>query len=196
MSLVNVKKEFGKDVNFWEMNQQLIYLSPFSKLYQRDKSKDKEKSSKEMWMVFFLCDPDEEKNKFYRIEYNERLKMLKDTFYPAFKEYDEVIQECLEAYPAKCLTAVERALKQEIDSMTGLVNYITSFNYDDISLDDINKLVRIRAQTPKVMENYEKLQSKFIKQKKESRLRGGRKESKRESKQLFAKVDTNEIDFD
>lgn len=184
MSLVKIKKDFSPDSNFWEQNPQLAYMAPFSKLYQKDKGKEKDRSSKQMWVIFFMCDPDEDKNKFYRIGYDTRLAMLKETYFAGFNEADELIQECMAAYPERCLTAVEKSLKQEIDSMSALVNYITTIDYESISLDDIKKLVAIRAQTPKVMDNYEKLQAKFMKEKVETRLRGGRKESKSEKKLL------------
>jgi hypothetical protein len=53
--------------NFWELNPHMIYVEPFSSLYQADKTKDKSKSSSDMWCVLWLTDPDEEVNKYYRI---------------------------------------------------------------------------------------------------------------------------------
>jgi hypothetical protein len=43
---------FNINHNFWELNPQIIYINPFRKLYERDKSKDKLISSKEMWCVW------------------------------------------------------------------------------------------------------------------------------------------------
>jgi hypothetical protein len=95
------------------------------------------------------------------------------------------------------MTAVERALKQEIESMQTLVHYITNIDYNAISLDDIKKLVDIRSKTPKIMDNYEQLEKRFIKQKSEARIRGGRKKSKAERGELFTHMDDDNIaDFE
>ena len=106
MSFTNIRKDFDPKQNFWDINPQLTMYKPFSKLYKRDKSKNKEQSSKEMWTIMFLSDPDDMVNKFARIPYNERLEMLKEEYYPEFDEEDEDIAECLEKYPMECLTAV------------------------------------------------------------------------------------------
>ena len=74
MSLVNESIQY-ENKNFWEVNPQLVYIPPFSELYNKDKSKNKEKSSKNMWCIFFMSDPDEDKNKFYRIPEKERLEI-------------------------------------------------------------------------------------------------------------------------
>ena len=74
MSLVKVQfngGNFNPDENFWELNQQLRFYSPYSKLYNRDKSKNKKTSSLEMWCITFMCHPDQDVNIFYRMNPDE-----------------------------------------------------------------------------------------------------------------------------
>lgn len=178
MSLIS--KEFNTEANMWEQNPQLTIMKPFSHIYERDSSESKLTSSAEMWMVFFLCDPDPDKNKFYRIPYSKRLEMLKETYCTYFDESNDLISDCINKYPVLCLTAVERSLKLEIDSMVVLTDYIAKYDYTAATLDEIKKIMDIRSKTPKVLEGYEKLQQKFIKQQQESRVKGGRRRSKSE----------------
>jgi len=183
--LVNIAPDFTNEkYNFWNDNMQLSIMKPFSRLYNRDEDKNKRISSKEMVCVFFMCDPDPEKNKFYRIPYQERLSMLKETYYSDFDETDEDIILCLEEYPHQCLSAAKKALKEEIDSMIQRSKFIRNFDYENSSLTDIEKLDRIRSKTPALLKNYEEIESKFLKEKTETRIKGGRKKSKSEQKLL------------
>ena len=102
MSLINESIQY-ENKNFWEVNPQLVYIPPFSELYNKDKSKNKEKSSKNMWRIFFMSDPDEDKNKFYRIPEKERLEMLKEVFHPDFDTEKEMVQLCINKYSYICL---------------------------------------------------------------------------------------------
>jgi len=160
--------------NFWEANPQLIIMPPFSNLYSTDKSKDKEKSSKDMWCVFFMSDPDEEKNLFYRIPESERLTMLKEVYNPTFDIEDELILKALDAYPVLCLTAVERALKGEKDALAKRAVFLQKAEYDFETMKDLDNAF---SKTSKIYENFEAIEERFLKQKNQSRVKGGRRES-------------------
>lgn len=203
--LVNIAPDFTRDnYNFWNDNMQLSLMKPFSDLYSRDETKDKIKSSKDMVVIFFMCDPDPEKNKFYRIQPDQRLEMLKDTYHPDFDQEDEVIKECLERYPYLCMTAIKRALKEEIDTMVDRANTLRNSPYtlDYYLLDEEGEYVlsnsgapikmtgtaaqldSLRSKTSKLMLDYEAIEQKFIKEKTESRIKGGRRRNKSEKKLL------------
>ena len=167
-------------------------MKPFSKLYQKDTSKGKTESSKQISFIFFLCEVDDEVNKFARIPYEERIEMLKETFYADFDQEDETIKECLEQYPVLAMSAIERALKEEIDSMVQRAKFIDKTQRENYTLDElipignnrwINKkgtatqLDAMRKNTPAIYKNYEKLEDQFLEFKKSSRVKGGRKES-------------------
>ena len=197
MSFTNIRKDFDPNQNFWDINPQLTMYSPFSKLYKRDKSKDKFKSSKEMWMIMFLCDPDDMVNKFARIPYLERMEMLKEEYYADFDETDEIVAECLDKYPFECLSAVERAFKEEIESLVDRARFIKTakYTFDEVEKDmngnpmytklgnpiikkgTATDLDRMRANTKKIYDQYEEVENAFIKERNEARVVGGRKES-------------------
>jgi hypothetical protein len=77
---VTVNPSFSPDQNFWDLNPQLIYFPPFSKAYDLDQGG--KESSKIMWCVYFLADPDEENNRYYRMGPDRAKAALKEQFYP------------------------------------------------------------------------------------------------------------------
>lgn len=183
--LVNVSPRFLEtDYNFWDDNMQLAVMKPFSDLYDRDEDELKKKSSKEMVVIYFMCDPDPEENKFYRIPFKNRLQMLKETFYADFNENDMLIKKCIDTYPHLALSAVKRALKEEIDSMVDRGIRIRNFDYENASLEEIMKMDRIRGLTLNLAKNYEQLENMFLQNKGNERVKGGRNENKAERKLL------------
>jgi len=196
-ALFNIQPNFlEEDYNFWEDNRHLVYMKPYSVLYNRDTSDNQHISSKEMIMIFLLNDPDPELNKFYRMSYKERLQMLKETYCTYFDEENPDIKICLESYDILSLTPVELALKQEIDSMIDRARIYrnTPYTLDRTEIDNNGRAITIkgtatqldqmRARTPKLMENYDKIEAKYIEQKTQARVRGGRRRSKAEEKLL------------
>lgn len=183
--LITITPDFkNPDYNFWDNNMFISILKPFSNLYDRDSSKNKNHSSKEMVVIFFMCDPDQQENLFYRIPYKERLQMLKETYFSDFNEDDEVIKECIKMYPHVILDAIQRAFKEEIDSMVDRGERIRSFDYENATLEDMMKMDKIRGMTLPLAKNYEQLENIFLKNQGEARVRGGRGESKAEKKKL------------
>ena len=196
MGLTNINKNFDVNQNFWEINTQLKIMSPFSKLYERDKSKGKLTSSKEMWVIFFLCDPDEEANKFAMLLKDNCLALLKETFYPEFNETDELIVECLNQYPELCMSKIEKMFyleRKQMEDRNFLINS-TKYTLDDYERNEKGDVIfiagkpmvkkgtqsqldKMKLDTVKIFEQYEIIESKFKKAKTESRLKGGRAES-------------------
>jgi len=166
-------KDDEQIISFWDLNPQLIIRSPYAKLYERDKSKDKNVSSSEMWTIFFMCYPDESKNTFYSLPYEQRIDALQ---YRIAKDidFDEALFKlCMEHFPFDCLSAVERSLKEEIDSLMKRSRFIADFDYEGKSMAEIKNFDTMRAQTPKIYDNYEMVQAKFTKEKQVLRAKGG-----------------------
>jgi len=170
-----VKQSMQYDIkNFWEINPQLVYMLPFSTLYNKDKTKDKLNSSKTMWCVYFMSDPDEEENKFYRIPEKDRIIMLQETYNKEFDIEEELIKECLLQYPIICLTAVERSLKNEKDALTKRADFLVKADYNFETMKDLDNAY---SKTSKIYENFETIETRFLKHKSQSRVKGGRRES-------------------
>lgn len=169
MSFTNITKKTKPTEDFWELNPQIQYISPFNKL--KDKFKD---SSQHMWAIFFMSDPDEDINKFYRYDLEKRKEQI-NNFYPKIKWEDPLFIECLEAYPFECLNSTQRSLKELIDSLKQRARFLLNTPYD---LDSAPKLDTMHTKTDKIYDNLEKALAKFSKQKEdEIKVYGGRSQT-------------------
>jgi hypothetical protein len=171
-------------------------MAPFSKLYNRDKSKDKLNSSSEMWCVFFMSDPDEDKNMFYRIGVEERKKMLKETYFSKIKWGEKLLVNCIEMYPIRCLNSIEKAYTEEKESIIDRVTFMKKYekkinNIDLLTLEkdafkqvtEVRKLLEtMRKNTKVIYDQLDTVEQQFMKNKSNTRIKGGRRQSKTEKK--------------
>lgn len=163
--------------NFWELNPHMIYVEPFFSMYNADKTKDKSKSSKDMWCIIWMVDPDEDVNRYYRItDPDERLSICKN-FNPDFDENHPLILDALEKYPFLCMDAVERSYKLDKDQ---LIQISTFLSKQPITLENAKEIIDLKAKLPKIYQDFDKLDKMFQKNKSEQRVLGGRKQTARE----------------
>lgn len=179
-SFVNINKSLSGRENFWELNPHMIYVNPFSELYDSDKTKNKEVSSKSMWGILWMVDPDEETNKFYRISLTERLEIIKK-YDPNFDPDHPLIKQCIEQYPYTCLTADELSYKLQKDQLIEITKFLSS---QEISLDNVKDIIDLKAKLPKIYQDFEKVSKMFEKSRSEKRIFGGRKQTARERGQI------------
>lgn len=190
---------YYEDANFWKLNPQLQFIKPFNELYNTDDSINKDLSSKTMWCIVFMCDPDEDINKFFRIPEKERYEMLQETFFPLFDLEDEVTKKCIEAYPIMCLTSVQKALKDEKEVLIKRAKFLKEQEYtldtyemvqvgsrmQRITLPGTAKqLDTMHKSTKTIMDNFKLVENDFFAEKSKSQLKGNRTESKAEKGEI------------
>lgn len=190
---------YYEDANFWKLNPQLPFIKPFDKLYNIDDSLNKQESSKTMWCIVFMSDPDEETNKFFRIPHLERYEMLKETFHSLFNLEEEYTKACYEAYPEMCLTSAQRALKDEKEMLIKRATFIKEQEYtlDKYELVPMGqRMVRVtlpgtakqldtmHKATKSIMDNFKIIESEFFAEKSKAQLKGNRQESKGEKGEI------------
>ena len=170
-NFVKINPVFSPDDNFWELNPQLQYMKPFNDLYLLDKDKSKKNSSKQMWIVVWLCEPDEEINKFYRIPLDERKQMIKETYYPDINYDDELLKVCIEQYPYLCLTSIGRLVKDQKDFLIKRNKFLTNAEYNFDTMSDLDNAL---SKNLKISEDFKKVEELFDQSKKELKARGNR----------------------
>ena len=159
--------------NFNKLNPLVKYISPFNKLYEKYSEKE---YNKIMWAITVLNYPDEKKNILYREDEPTRKKIIKRELGIEFKREDVV--QASEMFSVKCLTAVQRSLKEEIDTLVKRATYMKGFDYNEATLKEIKDFEYLRSQTSKIYERYEQLQDKLLKEDKtEGEVYGGRQET-------------------
>jgi hypothetical protein len=171
----------------------MVIYKPFNGLYDMDKTKDKEFSSRQMWTIFFMCDPDEDRNIFFRIPFSQRQEMLSDTFVPDLDWENPVFKGCLEQYPFECMNAVQRALAAEKDQLRKRAKLIQDTELSLDRVDDKGKKIpgtatqinMLQKDALRIYEAYEQIEAKFLAQKSISAVHGGDKMTKTEKGEMW-----------
>ena len=151
------------DNNFWELNSDLIILDEFGKIYYKDKSKNKQDSSKIMWAIFYAFNPE---SKFFH--YPNKQEVISQSFIKddGFKWED--YREVIESYKNLVLSDAERALINWNEIMIMRDNSIKELYKKAIEESDTDELVKIDkmlANTPKMFEDYKKIKKDFEEEK-------------------------------
>jgi len=179
--MININSEnVNHLLDFWDINPLFKLYPPFNKLKGKD-------SSKLMWFIVLMQYPDEEVNVFFRISEEERRKILEENLIKP--DYlDTVFEQCYNVFPFECLTAVQRALKEETEVLVKRSRLIRDTELTLDSTDENGKPVKgtatqinqLQKDAPKVYEQYEKLKEKFIAEKQSMKGKGGVKLSQTE----------------
>jgi len=167
---------FSHNENLWEHNPHLQILKPFSYLYNNDTSNNKIDSSKILWCIVWLCHPDEDKNRFYRLPPDELMDHCK-SFSQSFDPNDEIVKECMSQFPRLCLTLIEASYKESKDQLFKLTRFL---NQQDITLENAEMLIKLKANIPKIYADFAKTDKEFEKSKATQRIHGGRQRTLRE----------------
>ena len=142
-SIIN---SFNTTANFWKNNPQLVAI--FDDVYEKDTSKNKEASSKIMWAIALLLDPNEN-NSYRNMNYEDKLKILSENYIKEksfnWVKYDDII----ERYKKYVLTKTEYALhvmERKLEERLRLLND-TPITLDNADLLDKLQLNMVKIKT-------------------------------------------------
>ena len=142
-SIIN---SFNINSNFWSNNPQLITI--FNDVYENDTSKNKERSSKIMWAIALLLDPNEN-NSYRNMMYEDKLNLLSSNYIKEknfnWVKYDDII----ERYKKYVLTKTEYALhvmERKLEERLRLLND-TPITLDNADLLDKLQLNMVKIKT-------------------------------------------------
>lgn len=98
-------------------------LTPFKKILKRDKSRDKDKATKEMLFIYYYCDI---KSDYLIIEPSSRiLEIVKDINLPSDWKVDSVMQEAMDFYEDKSLTVIGKLYRNALMAANDISEYLT-----------------------------------------------------------------------
>lgn len=151
------------DSNFWDNNRDLLVIDVFQKLYKADKSRGKEDSSKTMWGIYFVYNPE---SKLYNIP--NKLDMIAKDFFKDPKFSWSKIEPLVEMYKSSVLSDAERALVSWNEIMIMRDQAIKQLYIEAITAKDTDELVKIDkmlASTPKMFDDYKKVRKDYEEEK-------------------------------
>lgn len=185
--MVKLAKTWLVRENYWTLHPMVQEFGAFKKLYNKDKSKGKSKSSHLMWGIAMLIDPHED-NKIR----NESLQMRKDLIAldwfedPKFNWDHPEIEELTKQYTDFCLTKLEKELVRLEKKVEQRGDFMDQTGYTLDSYDDTSKKVikgtaaqldTMMVNTIKITDALEAIKEKIAKEDLDGQLKGGAVES-------------------
>ncbi|GIU70127.1 MAG: hypothetical protein KatS3mg002_1363 [Candidatus Woesearchaeota archaeon] len=168
--------EFNIDSNFWELNPHFKYLTEFKELYEKDKSKNKEFSSKQLWAIALYVDIN---SPFRRMAPEIRKKEILN--YLTNKHKWEDLEPYFQKYEQVCLTEKQQLFKSWGDKLRAREKFIRDTEYKASTFKMLDQMM---ADTKKMWDNYKQVEAEMIEEARQEIIRGGRKKSKSERKEI------------
>lgn len=169
------------DENFWQLNPEVKYISPFSKFYEEDKDEFKEYSSKVMWAIYLYSDPD---SRFSRMDISEKqsdiLRNYLDNIVPKFWDLPE-IKALIAAYEDKILTKLQKSYNRLLKKLEDRDNFIAKTPYSEKNAKNLDSML---ANSSDIYQQLLDIENQLSEDKKSGTVKGGRKESLSEQKRL------------
>lgn len=164
------------DENFWILNPEVKYFSPFTQLFDEDLSKNKEKSSKIMWAIFLFTDP---ASKFNRLAAEDKEVEIKNNYLKDedFTFEEDTVKLYVEAYKNLLLSKAQREFLNWERKIEERNKFLAGLTYDVDTFDTLDKML---VNSSKIWEQYQKIKAQMEEEDSKSQLKGGRKESKSE----------------
>lgn len=168
--------EIAIEDNFWEVNPHVRYLTKFKDLYEKDKSKDKTKSSRQMWAVVLFVDT---RSPFRRMEETQRkIEVLN---YLGNSSTWEEIEPYFKPYEEACLSEKQQLFKSWGDKLRTREQFIRATDYKATTFKMLDEMM---SQTEKMWKMYANVEKDMIEEEQQARIKGGRKRSKSERKEI------------
>lgn len=149
--------------SFWDEFPELKIPSTFNELYTKDKSKDKNKSSRIMWAIHLHSHPE---SKLYNLPDKE--EVIARDFIKEKNFKWETYSDHLELYRNVVLTPAERALQNWDEIMSLRDKGVKEFYIEAIEAKDADivlKLDKALAATPKMFDDYKRIKESYEEEK-------------------------------
>lgn len=191
--MTSLVKIWNTDENYWILHPIMKTIKVFRDFHDKDKSKDKKSSSKIMWAIALLIDPNEA-NPWRTVSLLDRENLVATDFLedPKFNWEHPEIENLKACYKEKCLTIAEKELIAFEKKLVQRGKFIDDTDYTMDSYGENNKMIKGTADqldkmmlnTSKIFEQYEEIKISLIKEQSEGTLRGGAEESASEKGEL------------
>jgi hypothetical protein len=174
MSNINGFKTYGtlarfeKYSNFWEINPNYRIVPEFNELWKKDRSENKNQSSKKMWYIAFMNDISVD-NTMRNIPQVERKAILLEEL--GIDEINEAeLTLAIKRYIELGETPAIKALKAWNDKIEERAKFLSETSY---SLDNAETLDKLLSNTPKIYGDYQRVLKELTQEGGDSNGKGG-----------------------
>lgn len=147
--------DFGS--NFWDLNTQFKITEPFKSLYEKDRSRKKEDSSKIMWFIAFCYDlnPD---NIYRKLSTKEKHGVIGEDFMKN-KNYYEDNKEMLDPLIISFCNLHDDEFKKHFREWKELLEKRSDFLKDqEYNLDNFEAIDKMAVGTDKIYSIFKKIE--------------------------------------
>lgn len=166
-----ILNNFEITANFWSINPQLVIPNDFNKLYESDKSKKKDDSSKLMWAIALIVDTE---SKFYNLSLKERKDIVARDYLKNTKFDWKTLDKQVTTYEKLILTPAQRQLSEWNRLMDEKNEYMKKLKYTGDTADEIEKRLLSNA---KLFDELTRLSEMLQKEGEQGLVKGGVSES-------------------
>lgn len=150
----------------WKLiiSEEAYGLTPFKKIIDSDKSKDKELALKELLYLWFFIDV--KSDYMYLTSEKERsVEIIKDTGLPKGWKVSQDLKEAIEFYDRMSTTVSSVILKNSLYMANTISNKTrTLVEQDNLSISDIEKVGKSLNQMPGIVAALQKLENSVVKE--------------------------------
>ena len=168
---MGILNNFDTKANFWQINPQLCIMEPLKTLYDADKSKSKEDSSKIMWAIALIVDPE---SKFFNLPLDQRRKLISKDYLQNPKFNFDDYKEHARFYELLSITPAKRQLviwNTKLDEKTSLLEKMV------YSVENAEFLEKLLASNSKLYSELERISEQLVKEGEFGIVKGGSEES-------------------
>lgn len=161
---------FDTEENFWDLYPEFKIALSFKELYNRDKTKDKNRTSKMMWFIALTRDPN---SKFYNLPQSEKESIIGEDYMGDIKYFDKNQKELsplIEDYYKLAISPAKRHLIDWDIKINERSEFIKQVPYTLDTFEDLDKMV---SQTAKIYDNLTKIRDNLSKEEGEGNVKGG-----------------------
>lgn len=175
-------------INFWIANPNFKSVDIFKKYYDKDKSKDKDYSSRVMWAIAMLVDLNVQNVWRNKPEQEKAPILKKDVIQDDKFEWSDV-ENLKQEYISRCTSIPMQELRNFLNKIHDRQKFIDDTNFTLDSYDEKGKIIKgtaaqldaMMVNTTKIWSQYSELLSNFSEDQEEGNIRGGRTESASEA---------------
>ena len=176
--LTNLEPGKKTQPNYWGIDNQLSFIGVFKALYESDKSKKKVNSSQLLWAVALYCHPD---SRLINFPSAEKRQIIEADYLGKELDWDK-IEALTTEYKKLYLTQARRSLENWKLKLEERDEYLNSFPYKSLDLEDAKLLDTLLANTPKLYKQYDEIQEQILDEDAKAINKAGIQESAAERK--------------
>lgn len=164
---------FDFNVNFWDLNPQFKITEPFKSLYEKDKNKKKEESSKTMWFVAFCYDlsPD---NIYRKLSEEEKQILIGEDFIGNknfYQENKDLLDPLIITYCNLHDDEFKKHFREWKEILEKRSNFLKDQEYD---LDNFEAIDKMAVGTEKIYSIFKKIEQDLERNESTNSGKGGK----------------------